>query len=240
MPRATPATIRTIRCSSSASGLGGASTLPVSDAISASRVCPPVLATTPSAVPMTRNVPPNTVSPGGLDDRFAFAGEHRFVHRAARGERQPQVRRHPVPGNQHDGVAGHQLGGVHLDDAVVPAHRDHGGQQLPQLGGGVLGALLLDVGEYPVHHDHHDDGDAQLRHPGDEGEGGRHPEHDGKKVGQLCQQPPPARHGADLGQPVRPVALQPQGSLRRAQSGNSGQRPGRGRVHRPPPVMRST
>ena len=66
MPRAIAAVMRTIRCSSRASGLGGASTLPVRAAISASRVFPPVPATTPSAWPLTRKVPPKTVSPGTL------------------------------------------------------------------------------------------------------------------------------------------------------------------------------
>ena len=66
MPRAIAAVMRTIRCSSSASGLGGASTLPVRAAISASLVFPPVPATTPSAWPLTRKVPPKTVSPGIL------------------------------------------------------------------------------------------------------------------------------------------------------------------------------
>ena len=66
MPRAMVAVMRTILCSSSASGLVGASTLPVRDAISASRVWPPVTETTPSACPLTRKVPPKAVSPGVL------------------------------------------------------------------------------------------------------------------------------------------------------------------------------
>ena len=184
--------------------------------------------------------------PRRLGDGFAFAGEHRFIHRAAGGLHQTEVRRDPVPRQQHQGVVRDQLGGVDLDDPAVAADRDHGREQLAEPGGRMLGPLLLNVGEYPVDHDHDDDRDGQLRHSGHVGQHGGAPEHDGEEVGHFGQQPAPAGGRAARGQRVGPELLQPPRRFRRTKAWRARWRsawpPGGSRRHHncPGPLRRNT
>ena len=92
------------------------------------------------------------------------------------------------PATSRTTSSGHELGGVDLDYAVVPADRDHGREQLTELCGRMLGAFLLDVGEHPVDQDHDDDRDGQLRHTGQVGQHGGAPQQDGEEVSQFGQQ----------------------------------------------------
>ncbi len=80
----------------------------------------------------------------------------------------------------------------------IADHRRPPGHHLTETLAGLLGPMLLDEGEDPVEDDHTEDGDAQFRQLGDEGEPTGNPQQNGEEVDELGQElSPDGRPGQD-------------------------------------------
>ena len=77
----------------------------------------------------------------------------------------------------------------------------------------MVGATLLHEGEDGVQHDDAEDGHAELRQAGEDGEPARHPEHQREEVDQLVGEAQDAGPAARRRQLVRPVTGQPSAGL---------------------------
>ena len=95
--------------------------------------------------------------------------------------------------------------GVDLAGATIADDGRHARQEIAQALGSTLGAMLLGKREQPVEDDDDDDRDGELRHPGQEGQSGRAPQHDGEEVKELAGQHPPGRRRRRTRQDVRAV-----------------------------------
>lgn len=117
--------------------------------------------------------------------RHALAGEGGGVDGQLVGIAQHEVGRDAITRLEEDEIAGHQRHGVHGRPVAVPHDHRPTGEQGPELARGSFGPVLLGEGEQGVDHHHHEDGDAELWEPGDEGQKTRSPEQQGEEVGQL-------------------------------------------------------
>ena len=82
--------------------------------------------------------------------------------------------------------------------------------------------MLLGKREQPVEDDDDHDRNGELRHPGQEGQSGRAPQHDGEEVKELVGEETDGRTELRCGKLVRPIASEAGPSLRRCESGGPG------------------
>ena len=187
----------------------------VSRAMRPNSVRMPVATTSARAVPETTVVPASesvaAVQDLGIGARLGvarecvrLAGDGRHVDRQLERLNDTTVGRDAVAGLQEDHIARHECRGRYAGrDTVAQCHHVPR-QQLLQGEERLLGSILLPEREHPVHGDDRDDGERQRAHPmarlaqvGDEGQGRRDPEDDGKEVRELTEKLCRDRHAGE-------------------------------------------
>ena len=127
--------------------------------------------------------------------RLAFPGQTRIVNLQLTGRDQTPVGRDPIPFDQDDHVARHQILGGNLLRAAIAESRDHGRHQFFETVHDAFALVLLKVGERSVeqHHPQERDGDVKIAlsgiHPlGGHGQRPANNEQDCKEILKLKQE----------------------------------------------------
>ena len=150
--------------------------------------------------------------------RDALTGQGGRIDRQGMLLVDPEVGADPISLLEEHDIAGDEIVRHDLERRSVPHDGDQAGEQVAQAVRRVFGPLVLGEREHRVEHDHDEDGDAQLREPGDEGEPARDPEEQREEVDHLGGEATPRGLGRRGGQPVGALRGQERRRFRRRQA----------------------